>query len=98
MFLTKGFEIEMSKDNKYNTCGTLMYKDSKCIIEFDVCDYREPTWWITFIGNHNLTKDQKIELLKRISASIDTEVYEEKIGFVKETIDNIDGSRSILDF
>lgn len=98
MFLIKGFEMEMSKDNKYNTCGTIIYKDSKCSIKFDVCDYREPSWWITFTGQHNLTKHQKVELLKRISASTNLEVYEEKIGFIKENIDNIDGSKSIMDY
>jgi len=94
----KNYIIKMCPDNKYNTGGLQKYKDSKCEIYYDICDYRDPGWWITIV-KIKLSKSQKIELLKRISANSDMkEVYEESIGIIKENIVNIDGSKSILDY
>jgi hypothetical protein len=95
---TKNYDIYTSKDNKYGTCGTMIYTDPKCRIEFDVCDYRDPVWWITVLKKFNLTKEQKIELLRRISANVQIPVYEERIGEIQEDINNIDGSKSIIDY
>lgn len=94
----KNYYIETSKDNKYGTCGTMIYNDSKCRIAFDVCDYRDPVWWISILKRLNLSKEQKIELLRRISADIKIQVYEEHIGEIKENINNIDGSKSVMDY
>ncbi|OPX42129.1 hypothetical protein CLHUN_40350 [Ruminiclostridium hungatei] len=94
----KNYIIETSKDNKYGTCGTMIYSDSKCRIEFDVCDYRDPVWWITILKKFKLSKEQKIELLRRISADVKMRVYEELIGEIQENINNIDGSKSIMDY
>lgn len=98
MNLTKNYALSTSKDNKYGTCGTMIYSDLKCKIEFDVCDYRDPVWWITILKKAGLSKEQKIELLRRISASIRMPVFEEVIGEIEENINNIDGEKSIMDF
>ncbi len=98
MHLTNNYTIKTSKDNKYNTCGTMIYTDLKCKIEFDVCDYRDPTWWITVSKKFNLSNNQKKELLRRISASSNMPVCEDLIGTIQEDIRNIDGTKSVIDF
>jgi hypothetical protein len=96
--VTENYTIITAEGNKYGTCGIMIYTDSKCKIEFDVCDYRDPMWWITISKKAGLSKEQKIELLRRISASIKIPVYEDDIGTVREQISNIDGTRSVIDF
>jgi hypothetical protein len=98
VYLTHNYTIDTAKDNKYGTCGTMIYNDSKCKIEFDVCDYRDPEWWITISKKINLSIKQRIELLRRISASTQMPVYEKHIGTIQENIHNIDGSKSIIDY
>lgn len=98
MPVTEDYTIITAGDNKYGTCGIMIYTDSKCKIEFDVCDYRDPTWWITISKKAGLSKEQKIELLRRISANIKIPVYEEAIGTIQEYINNIDGTKSVTDF
>lgn len=95
----KNYTTETSKDNKYGTCGTMIYTDSKCIIEYDVCDFRDPAWWITISKKTKLSHNQEIELLRRISANNSNQkVYEEQLGVLQEELKNIDGTKSIMDF
>ena len=82
------------------------YEDLLCRVTLVVADFRDSSWGIsleTTVDKRNgniikLSKEQRYELFRRISADSKTELYTTEFKFIKEELSNIDGNVSILDF
>lgn len=87
----------------------LIYEDLSCKIELPAADVRDISIWVS-IGKivsknnmdvHKLTQKQRLEVYKRVSASIRLQghdgIYTEEFKLIEEDMKNIDCSKNILD-
>ena len=87
----------------------MVYEDSSCKIELPTADVRDISPWISIgrIFSKNgrniikLTKNQKLEVYKRVSAALSLEgyrgVYTDEFKLIEVDMENIDYEKNILD-
>ena len=83
-----------------------LYQDNLCEVQFTICDPRDLALWVGIDkaidnqgNNIKLTKEQKVELFKRISADWEgTEVFDVGFPFITCKKEQIDENKSILKY